>query len=577
MNLFKNIKIAGKIRVLSITFLVFLLLTGAASIMQISSVNSKIMELNNSRMLPIIEVEKIKSNIESLRTLGSSYMDATDDATKATAKENIATAVTNLDKALAVYKNDSEFKTVLTDYKAYIEAKDAFLKSADSRGTNTAGAAQQAGATQGPPADMANFDKVKTTVVNDLEKIINKQVAAAQSTYDASKVDYRNTIIGLSAAFIISAIITFLLSIVIIRSIIRPVNRVTSKLKEISESDGDLTQRINYKSKDEIGQLSTSFDNFMNKLQGIIAEVAKSAETITASSDQLNKATAVTTESLEEISNTVVNIASGTSDEAAVAEETTASLSEAARFSEATSKATKNTAYNSKKAKDEAENGAVKIQEVVSAITEIADSSKEVSVIINELDDSSKKIGDIIKIITSISEQTNLLALNAAIEAARAGEAGKGFSVVADEIRKLADESNNAAKEISNLVKENQLKSATAVKSVNEVEEKVAVGVSQAAEVGDSIKNIIGNIQKIVNEIEEINNANEQQTSSTKEIERAIGNIAVTSNDIAGNTENISASIQEQLSTMNEIEKTTEMLSKMAVKLSDITSGFKVS
>lgn len=127
---------------------------------------------------------------------------------------------------------------------------------------------------------------------------------------------------------------------------------------------------------------------------------------------------------------------------------------------------------------------------------------------IKELDTSSKKIGDIIKIITGISAQTNLLALNAAIEAASAGEAGRGFSVVADEIRKLADESNAAASEISNLVKENQLKTLSAVNSVNEVEGKVSTGVNKASEVGESIDSIMENIKNIVIQIEQIDRDN---------------------------------------------------------------------
>lgn len=113
-------------------------------------------------------------------------------------------------------------------------------------------------------------------------------------------------------------------------------------------------------------------------------------------------------------------------------------------------------------------------------------------------------------IISGISAQTNLLALNAAIEAARAGEAGRGFNVVADEIRKLADESNSAAKQISELIKDNQLKSESAVNSVSLVEEKVSLGVTKASEVGQIIQSIIENIQNISSQIEEIDKATEK-------------------------------------------------------------------
>lgn len=581
MNFFKNFKLAQKISLLSISFFIFLVVIGSASIYQLSNVNSRLKELNDSRLTPIVELENMKSDVEYIRSQGATLMDTTDSSSVTTIEKNIQTKITALNKFLAKHKNDAEYKTLIKNYNSFITAEQTFVKSSSSRGTQTqanasAQTASQNKAQNGPPATMSNFDKTKTALEASFDKIINKQVAAADQTYKNSEISYKVISFGLIALLIVCIGITLVLSIIIIRSITVPVRKVTTKLEEISQSNGDLTQRIGYDSKDEIGQLSKNFDLFMEKLQSIISEVAASADTISSSSNELNQAAAISTKSLEQISGTVVEIASGTSEEASTAEETNASLSEAAKFSEATSSSSKNTAYNSIKAKEAAETGAAKINEIVSSITDIEKSSKEVAVIINELDKSSKKIGDIIQIITGISEQTNLLALNAAIEAARAGEAGKGFNVVAEEIRKLADQSNNAASEISALVKDNQLKSATAVNSVSQVEEKVSSGVNKASEVGESIQNIIENIQNVVKEIAQIDDANEKQALSAKEIEEAIKNIAVTSNEIAGGTENISASIEEQLSTMTEIEKTTEKLSGMAKKLSEITRGFTV-
>lgn len=575
MKFFRNLKIAQKISFLALSFLVFLLIMGVASVKQLSLVNVGIKELSESRMAPIVKLENMKSNVEYIRTRSSALMDASDENTKNTIKNDITTKVTAIDKDLSEYKSDTDYKTLLDNYDKFIAAKDEFIKTAGQHQVT-----QQQGTTdatsQTMPNDASNFDKAKSALTASFDEIINNHVKAANNTYDQSKKIFGFTLMILILILVICMVITLILSVIIIRETVNPIKKVTKKLKEISESNGDLTQRIGYNSKDEMGDLSRSFDMFMHKLHSIIKEVSVSAETITSLSENLSDATTSTTQSLDSISGTVSEISSSTSDGAAVSEETSASLAEVAKFSESTSVATKNTSINSKKAKEIAEEGAGKISEVVSSITDIASSSKEVSMIISDLDISSKRIGEIIQIITGISAQTNMLALNAAIEAARAGEAGKGFSVVADEIRQLADESNNAAVQISELVKENQLKSASAVKSFEHVEVKVSHGVTKASEVGESIQSIIYNIQDIVNQIEQINNANEQQAKSTKEIEMAINTIASSSSEIAGGTENISASIEEQLSTMTEIEKNTKDLSEMSKKLTKMTSEFKV-
>lgn len=574
MRLFRDMKLGLKIGLLSLSFFTFLIAIGAASIQQVSSVNTKLMELNDDRLVPIVKLESIKSDIEYIRAQSNSLLDAgNDDSIKKPVQEDIEARAAEATQKMENYKNQEEYTDLIQTYNDFMAAKDAFIKGNGVGTAGTIGTDESAGT---PPSEMLNYDAARKTVIAAFDEMIEKQVVNAKATYDESEAVYKRTIISIISLVVLCGAITLILSMIIIKSVVFPVRRVTEKLKEIASSGGDLTQRIDYEGKDEIGELSSSFDLFVDKLQTIIQEVTASADVIATSSVELSTATGVTTQSLEEISNTVVEIASSSSSGAAAAEETTVSLVEVASFSEATAFASKNTTLNSKKAKEIAEEGAQQISEVVSSIADIADSSKEVSSMIKALDESSRKIGDIIQIITSIADQTNLLALNAAIEAARAGEAGRGFDVVAEEIRKLADASKNAASEIGELVKENQLRSTSAVKSVDIVEEKVSLGVDKASEVGQSITNIIENIQIIVSQIEKIDQANEKQASSTKEMETVIRSMTVTSNEIAEGTENISASIEEQLSTMIEIESTTEQLSEMAKRLCQLTSGFIV-
>ena len=487
MRFLKNIKIAKKIGFLSISLLIFILAIGFVGIKQISVINSNVRELNNSRLIPILNIENVKAGVVYIETQMNSIMGAQGTDAVKTYEDNISTRVTKIDEILSKYKNDMQYKDLFDKYNTLLTTKDVMLNFQKNRVSNSNNDAATS-STGGPPVELLNFQKAQADLIEVLDNITEQQANSAQQTYSNSESEYNITVSILITLLIACLIVALFLSFIITRSTVMPIKRVTNKLKEISRNNGDLTQRIGYDSKDEIGELSSSFDMFMDKLQGIIREVTSTSDLMTTSSIQLRQATEDNTTALKGITNTVVGIATSTSDSAAVTEETSASLAEIVKFSEATSQASRNTLVNGKKAKNAAEEGATKISEVVTAITEIADSSKEVSIMINELDTSSKKIGDIIKIITGISAQTNLLALNAAIEAASAGEAGRGFSVVADEIRKLADESNTAASEISNLVKENQLKTLSAVNSVSQVEGKVSTGVNKASEVGESME-----------------------------------------------------------------------------------------
>lgn len=566
MNLFKNIKIGKKIGLLSMSFLIFLIIIGFAGVKQLSGINSMVIELYDSRLVPIADFDKIRSEVEYIKSTDMNLMGASDDTSKKTIQGDIQTHIASINEMVSKYKNDTAYKDLFDTLNKFIAANDFFVKS---NGVGTV-------PVSGPPTGMTELETVKANLNTSFDNVIGNQVGVAKQTYDQSKNLYSATLVGLISLIIICAVISLILSIIITKAVVAPVKRVTDKLKEISHSNGDLTKRIGYSSKDEIGELSSNFDLFMDKLHGIIKDVALSANVISSSSEELTIATQVTTRSLDTISSTIEEIASSASDAAAITEETSVHTSESVRLAEATSIATKNTTNNSKKAQESAEEGAAKITEIVSSITDIASSSQEVSFMINELDDSSKKIGDIIQIISAISAQTNLLALNAAIEAASAGEAGRGFNVVAEEIRKLADESNSAAKQISELIKENQLKSKSAVNSVSQVEKKVSIGVTKASEVGQIIHSIIENTHNISSQIEEIDKATENNAYGSNQIEKAISNIATSSTEIALGTENISSNIEEQIGTMSEIEKTTEKLSEMAKTLNNITSGFKV-
>lgn len=591
MKFIQNMKLNAKFSLLIISFIVFLIVFGLVGVFQISSVNNKVIELNDDRLVPIVQLEELKSDMEATRNVASDYMDASDEEERTALREELALSLETIQQELSAYEHTETIQQVVTAFSTYRTAIDDFLDafSTGMTGPGAGGAAaaapagSEAGAVQGaqdtqggPPAEMENLDTARSELITAMDEWIDGHVRSAKQTYDESKRVYQGTLITMLALVVFSGGFVVLMTILIARSVIVPVNKVSGKLKDIAESNGDLTVRLGYTSKDELGELSQSFDSFISKLQVMVSGVIQSAETISASSEHLSRATGNTTATLEEIARTISEISTGTSESAAVAEEASASLAEMAKFSESTAKASKMTAESGRTVKQAAEDGTVKIQGIRDSIQDVNHSTELVTKTLQQLSKSSERIGEITTLITGIAAQTNLLSLNAAIEAAHAGEAGKGFAVVADEIRKLADEAGVASKEIARLVEDNRMIAAHAVRSSDTVAEKVHLGVGIAEEAKASMSYILSNIQEIGDQIEQIDYDNNQQALSTREMEQAIQNIAYSAGDIAGGTEQINASVQQQLSMMTEIDETAERLASMAKQLNEMTAGFTV-
>jgi methyl-accepting chemotaxis protein len=421
-----------------------------------------------------------------------------------------------------------------------------------------------------------NISQSLDQVQESFKKLIDNQKQDSYSLYSDSQNEFRRIIILFSCLVLFAIIIGSIVSLISYRAVVIPVRKVTKQLEDISQNGGDLTQRIDIKSKDEIGLLSQAFNSVMDNLQTMIQNIRSTSDIIAECSEQLSSSTGESSKALEQIAMVTQSIAEGSQENVKIVDQTNTGLKEMGEFSKSSSQATKSTSMNSEEVETFAEKGAIILNDVSLCIDKIANTSREVASAISEVDKSSVKISEIVNLISGISAQTNLLALNAAIEAARAGEAGRGFSVVADEIRKLADESNNAARAIGNLIKENRSKSENAVISTEEVDIIIVEGVAKVIEAKDNFENILKRIKSIVSQIEAINQATQKQAIITDEMGNAIENIAKTAVDIAAGTQETSTSVEEQLATMEETSATAIQLSEMSKDLWKLVAGYNV-
>jgi methyl-accepting chemotaxis protein len=294
---------------------------------------------------------------------------------------------------------------------------------------------------------------------------------------------------------------------------------------------GDLTVHIDYEAKDELGGLANSFNQMIEGVKETVVQVSEHARSLAASS--------------EEISASTEEIANGAQEQARAAMASSEMMNEMANAVQDISKNAEGAAEATEQTVAAAEQGKKAIEEVLQGMNEI-------SVRIHDLADKSTQIGEIIEVIDDIAEQTNLLALNAAIEAARAGEAGKGFAVVADEVRKLAERSGKATKEISELIESIQENTASSVAAVN-------AGNEKTNNAGVMFEDIVKHVKQSSKRVVEILAASEEGASQSQEVLRAVESIASVSEETA-------ASVEQTAATANDLAKMAEMLNHLAEK-----------
>lgn len=624
----KSISIKRRMSLLSIVILVSMSVIGTTAIMTLSGLNDRIMMLYQEKLVTIATLDSIKSQVEYIRAESNSIIDAgNDDEIKEPLQTAIEDQAASTMAELESFSETYDISEIMTAYEDYVATMEAFMAGygvgtvqnmgggapvAETSGTDTTETETAGDTTADPTADptadttadptvtteettstdeadandetanenlslMSEFDDAREVIITALDTYMNQQVTDAEAAYLEGEAVFEKVRIALIAIIVVSVAFVVTLSILITRAIVKPLNEVTEKLYDIASSGGDLTQRLPYTGKTELGRLSDRFNDFMDTLQKMVHDIKDTADVLIESSHGLNTVTLSTTKALEDISSTVVEIASSSGANASAMIQTSNNLESMTKFSVETFEMSQMASDQGRVASKVAKSGSEEIVSVVSAIKEIAGASNQVSESASALDASSKEIGEIINIITSISEQTNLLALNAAIEAARAGEAGRGFNVVAKEIGKLAEESKQAASQIAERVNQNQEHSKLVVSSVETVDVKVKYGVDRAAAVEESITKIIHNINEMVEKVDHIAKANNHQRENMTEAKDAIGHVTMGSNEIAEGTEHISAGIEEQLSTMFEMENTAERMNEMADRLKLLTAGFTVS
>ncbi len=347
-----------------------------------------------------------------------------------------------------------------------------------------------------------------------------------------------------SVVVIIMAITYFLLRNIVLQ----PLAKMSDISRDIAKGEGDLTKRVPAEGNDEIAHMGKYFNEFIEKLQNMIKKVAHVTDKVASASVELS-ATA------EEISKGTDTLTSRASQTAAAVEEMNATVGQVAQNSGKAASLAQDTVKT-------AQEGGTVVSSTISGMQQLSEAVSNSATIISDLGKSSDQIGEIVRTIEDIADQTNLLALNAAIEAARAGEQGRGFAVVADEVRKLAERTTKATKEIGDMIRQIQHDTRGAVDSMQQGTQKVTAGVDLVNKTGEALSQIVRMVSESADMIRQIAVASEEQSVATQQI--------------ASDIENVAKVTKESSSGAHESAKASQDLSQLAVELQGIVGGFKL-
>ncbi|GED67852.1 hypothetical protein BRE01_15540 [Brevibacillus reuszeri] len=559
--------------------LIFMVLMGTTSMYKMHTMNQKVDELTTVWRPGLEEILQINTALESIFGYGQKMLVAVSAEEKQKLASQIDERFAYIGKRLSDYeativdeedrKNFEGLVKGMESYQNFIPEFVAFAKKLDIK-------------RQAAPEELAELERLQqkssdlfTERWRYVDAIITYNSEHAERTGVESASLYETGKLTNITLGILSMITCLLLAFWLTINIRQPIQRLVVNMKEVSE--GNLrVDPIVVKSRDEIHDLAHSFNEMTSSLQNLIRQVGTTSEQVAASAEQLNASAEQTSQATEQIAVTVQEVATATDRQQDSVERGTKSIDDISHGISHIAIKSQQASTLAVQVANIAGEGNQAIQAAVLQMNAIHDSIRELSGVVEGLGNHSQAIGQIIEVITGIANQTNLLALNAAIEAARAGEHGRGFAVVADEVRKLAEQSSRSAEQISQLINTIQSDTKHAMNSMEAGTREVQQGILVVHEAGETFGQIQMSIGTVSDQVHDVSAAAQEAAAHSEQVVDAIRQVSEVSAVTADGTQNVSAATEEQLAAMEEISSSATALSKMAEELQNMIGRFKV-
>lgn len=374
---------------------------------------------------------------------------------------------------------------------------------------------------------------------------------------------------------LVAAILAALFAFVMAGRIVQPIKRTVSAAARLAE--GDLTAgRVESKRKDELGELAAAFGNMADNMRQALVEVAGASEELGASSQELSATAEETSAAMDQVASTTEKMAIGAMQQVKSTEHSSEVVRGMANQIEEAAHSATQVSRGAREVGERAKSGTQSVDNAIREVGKLQDTVVETAGAVRVLGNESERIGKMVEVIKSIADQTNLLALNAAIEAARAGEHGRGFAVVADEVRKLAEQSAVSAEEISSIVEGIQNEIDRAVRIMNTGTERAVQGVRAVEETGSVLNGIVLEVEEMVNQIAQVSQSVQDLASGSSDMQRVMEEITAVAESSSASAEEISANTEEQTAAVQEVARSANQLAVLAERLAVTVGRFKI-
>lgn len=559
----------SKMIILSVIVLVSLLSIGGVGFSQITKMGTSLENMYKQNLIPIETISLMKSNQQYIQTSLLELLITKD-------QNGVNELLSDIDRRTK--ENESlrgKYKSSDAAEKGLLIKLDQLTKNFNKHITDFISIASEDKKEEAYNLYESQLEPTEKELDATFTKLVSMSSQEAKVVNEDNKKEIKSSLTIMIAIIVIALIIITLISWIITRAIVNPIKEMESVMKK-AES-GDISAESSYQSKDEIGALSRSYNEMLAQIRNVIMKVREASDMVAASSEELLASAEQTSNATEHIAQASTELASGSESSVQGAENASISMGNIAVGIANITESIENVTTHSNVTNAESQKGDEAITKTIEQMGTINESVAFSSDVIKHLGARSEEIEKIVGVISGISDQTNLLALNAAIEAARAGEHGKGFAVVADEVRKLAEESRKSAEQITNLIRDIQENTNNSVVSMEKCTNEVQTGMLLVNHTGESFKKIQNSALDVSKQVEEVSRSIGQISASVENLAMNMVEVSMNAENSAQNTHNIAAGAQQQLASMEEITASAHSLAGMADDLRKMVSAFKVS